>query len=383
MRPICTSPLLRRLLTCAVVVASVLLAHPAAQAQAVVPTNPLHNPDGSLAGFATSEPSVYFLIPSRWAPLSAARTPAVRLTSTTQAGSTLYDLRLVLSPDYSATAPTVVALQNQDAHAVFFPLPMTIDHVVLFLPAALGSIQAELVPDDQGLSTPVALYYRLRFNAEQLGVLRVLAHSGLTMQGAVQYSYPSPTGVAQTAAPITIVLADADLAISTNPAPDPTAWLADLLSATTMSVPGALDGAYSLGAGITVQIANSRVDGGFVPGTWALHVGADNTIRIAPTQTPDLTGTIVFDVVQLGARIRVDYQAAFAATLDLSFMQLSITQLDVTGVTVNGAPSAFYTALLKKLMQTAVVQARVSQALSDQLQRRILSETLFTLGGVL
>lgn len=365
----------------AVAVASLASAH-AGHAQAVVPTTPLLNPDGSLAGYATSEPSLYFLAPSHWAPIASAGAPAVRLTS---AGSTpaLYDLRLVLSPDYSRDAPTVVAIRTQDAHALFFPLPMSIEHVTLFLPEALGSVQAELVPDETGLSTPVALYYRLRFNAQQIAVLRVLAHSGLALQGTIVYQYAAPGATATSATPLTIVLDDADLTISADAPPDPTAWLADLLSRTAMSVTGALDGAYSLGGGITVQISHSRVDAALLPHTWVLHAGTDNAIQVQPTQPEDLAGTIAFDLAQLGASIRVDYRAAFAATLDLSFMRLTISRLDITSVTVNGSPSAFWTSLLKKLIKDPLVRTRVSQALSDELQRRILTETLFTLGDVL
>jgi hypothetical protein len=375
------SHLRRALLTGVFALAS--LASTRAHAQGVVPTTPLHNPDGSLAGFATSEPSLYFLAPSRWAPVATTGTPPVRLTSVTVGGQTLYDLRLVLSPDYARDAPTVVAIRGQDPHALFFPLPMSIEHVALFLPEALGSIQAELVPDELGLSTPVALYYRLRFNAEQLGVLRVLAHGGLTLQGTIVYEYAAPDGIAETATPLTIILNDADLTVSTGGPPDPTAWLADLLSTTRMSVPGALDGAYSLGGGITVQLSHSRVDARLLANAWALHAGTDNTIQVQPTLPEDLAGTVAFDLAQLGASIRVDYRAAFAATLDLSFMRLSISRFDVTSVTVNGSPSVFWTALLKKLMKDPIVQARVSQTLSDELQHRILSETLFTLGDVL
>lgn len=306
----------------------------------------------------------------------------MRLTS---AGSdpALYDLRLVLSPDYTRDTPTVVAIRGQDSHAMFFPLPMSIEHVSLFLPAALGSIEAELAPDELGLSTPVALYYRLRFNAEQLEVLRVLARGGLALQGTIVYDYAAPDGPAETATPLTIILEDADLAVSTDGPPDPTAWLADLLSTMTMSVTGVLDGAYPLGGGITVQIQHSRVDAALRPHAWALHASTNNTIQVQPTQPEDLAGTIAFDIAQLGASIRVDYRAAFATTLDLSFMRLSISLFDITSVTVNGSPSAFWTALLKKLMKDPLVRARVSQALSDELQRRILAETLFTLGDVL
>jgi hypothetical protein len=304
----------------------------------------------------------------------------VRLTSTVVAGQTVYDLRLVLSPDYARDTPTVVAIRGQDPHALFFPLPMAIEHVTLFLPAALGSVQAELVPDETGMNSPVALYYRLRFTADQVTVLRTLANGGLALTGTIAYSYVAPEGPAQTAAPMTVVLHGADLAVSSSPPPDPTAWLADMLSTTQLSASGVLDGPYALGAGVTIQISGSRIDAHLLPGTWALHAAGDNTIQVLPTQPEDLAGTIAFDVVQLGAHIRVDFRAAFAASLDLAFMQLTITQFNVTSVTVNGSPSAFLTTLLKRLVQDPSVQAQASAALSDELQRRILSQTLFTLG---
>jgi hypothetical protein len=376
--------LVRRLVAGAILLAGLVLATSPARAESVTPTRELVNPDGSLAGFATSEPSLYFLVPSRWAPLAGGHTPAVRLTSAGSAGGeALYDLRLVLSPDYTRATPTVVALRQQDARSLFFPLPMALEQVTLFLPAGLGSVQAELVPDEDAMSTPVAFYYRLRFTASQLAVLRQLAHGGLTLTGSVDFSYPAPGGAGETGSPLTIILSDADLALSSDPTPDPTAWLADLLSTTMMSLRGVLDGPYPLGAGIVVQISNSRVDGWFVPSSWVLSVGADAVVHLAPTRSENLAGRVVFDVAQLGSTIRIDYQATMSAALDLSFMRLTIGQLDVTRVTVNGSPSAFYTALLKKLMTNPGVRARVSQALSDELQRRILAETLFGLGGVL
>jgi hypothetical protein len=365
-----------------IVLASLALARPVL-AQEITPTSSLHNPDNTLAGFATTEPSLYFLVPSSWSPLTTSVTPPVRLTSSVVAGQTLYDLRLVLSPDYGRDTPTVVALRGQDPHALFFPLPMLISQVTLFLPEALGSVQAELVPDETGLSSPVALYYRLRFTADQVNVLRTLSHSGLALTGAIAYSYVAPDGPAQTAAPMTIVLDDIDLAVSTLPPPDPTAWLADLLASTQLNLPGVIDGPYALGAGITVQVSHSQLDAHFLPATWVLHVGNNNTIQVAPTKPEDLAGTMAFDIAQLGAHIHVDFRAAFAATLDLSFMQLTITQFNITSVTVNGAPSPFFTTLLNRLLQAPKVQTLVSAALSDELQRRILAQTLFTLGDAL
>ncbi len=378
MKTILNPILVRRLLAGASLLLSLVLAHATVQAAQVVPTSALHNPDGSLAGFATSEPSLYFLAPSAWTPLSGGQTAPVRLVSV---GAGTYDLRLVIAPDYTRASPTVVALRSQDSKALFFPLPSSIERVTLFLPASLGSIEAELTPDE-GLSTPIAIYYRLRFDQEQLQVLRVLANGGLTLQGSVEYSYSAPTGIEATATPLTLILSQADLTVSTVPVLDTTAWMANLLSTTMMSVRGAIDGPYSLGSGITVQISNSKVEGRLVPNTWQL-TQSGNLMRLTPTQPENLTGKVVFDVAQLGATIRVDYKATMTASLDLSFMRFSMSQLDITTVTVNGSPSPFYTALLKKLMKDPPVRARVSAALTAELQRRILAETLFGLGGVL
>jgi len=377
--------LARRLAASAALLACLLaVAAKPVRAGDVVPTAPLTVAGGTV-GFATNEPSLYFLMPSHWALLDGGQTPHARLTSAAAApdGSPRYDLRLVLTPDYTHAAPAVVAVRGQDPQALFFPLPSSIQRVTLFIPGALGGIEAELVPDEDGLATPVALYYRLRFDALQLEVLRQLARSGLVLQGAVEYVYASPDGIQTTAAPLTVLLDEAELALSSAPAPDPTAWLADLLSTTMLSVRGPLDGAYALGGGISAQLVNSRIEGALLPGTWALVAGGDGTIALTPRVTPDFAGRIAFDVPALGAHIRVDYRAGLAARLDLSVMQLDLTAFDVTQVTVNGAPSPFYTALLRNLMASPLVRARVSQALSDELQRRILSQTLFGLGDFL
>lgn len=374
MSPPKTSALARRLPASVHLLANVNLA----------PIRALYNPDGSLAGFATNEASLYFLAPSTWAPLARGRTPSVQLTlaGASPTGQALYDLRLVLSPDYARAAPTVAALRGKDPQALFFPLPMNVEDVRLFLPQDLGDVQAELAPDEQGMSTPVAIYYRLRFNAEQLEVLRTLARGNLTLSGAVEYSYPAVGGdLGETVAPITILLAASDLLPSSAPPPDPTAWLADLLSSTELRVPGALDGRYPLGGGLSVLVTNSRIEGHLSLQAWALKTGDANVIYLQPTQPEDFAGTVDFEVPQLGATLHADYSAAFSASLDLSSMGLTVTQFDVTRMAVNGSPSPFYTAWLGKLMKGPDVRARLSRMLSDELQRRILDETLSSLGG--
>lgn len=365
-----------------------------AWANDILPTSPLTDGFGKTVGFATTEPSLYFLQPSGWSLLEGARTPPVRLTQVQDGcnlpchpgGNPSYDLRLVLTPDYGHAAPAVVSVLGQDPEALFFPLPSTIQRVTLFLPPVLGGIQAQLVPDEEGLATPVAIYYRLRVDSVQLGILRQLAQGGggLVLQGTVQYDYLAPGGfIQQTAAPLTVWLEQSELAVSTAPPPDPTAWLGDLLATTTMSVPGAIDGPYSLGGGIAVQITNSLVEGHFLPGTWALSHDGVSTIQLVPTVAPDFTGSISFDVPSLGFHIRADYRATVSVALDLLFMQVTLPQFNLTNVTINGSSSPFYTLLLRNLMSSASVRDKVAASVTEELQRRILSQTLFGLGDIL
>lgn len=374
MSPRKTSVLPRRLPASELLLANVNLA----------PVRALYNPDGSLAGFATNEASLYFLAPSTWAPLARGRTPPVQLTlaGASPTGQALHDLRLVLSPDYARAAPTVAALRGQDPRALFFPLPMNVEHVRLFLPQDLGDVQAELAPDEQGMSTPVAVYYRLRFNSEQLEVLRELARGNLTLSGAIEYSYPAVGGdLGETVAPITILLAASDLVPSTAPPPDPTAWLVELLPTTRLRVPGALDGRYPLGGGLSVLLTNSRIEGHLSVQACALQIGDANVIHLQPTQPENLAGTVDLEMPQLGATLHADYWAAFSASLDLSSMFLTVTQFDVRRLAVNGSPSPFYAAWLGRLMKDPDVRARLSRTLSDELQRSILDEALSSLGG--
>lgn len=353
-----------------------------ARAGEVAPTSALYGAAGEVVGFATSEQSLYFLTPWRWSLQRNASSAAARLMSADSSGDS-FDLRLVLAPDYAHAAPAVVALRKGDPAALFFPLPITVQRATLFLPDALGSIEAELTPDEESLATPVALYYRLRFSAEQLSALHSLANGGVALQGAVEFAYAAPTGIETSAAPLTIVLQAADLVVSPPAPPDPLAWLSDLLATMTLHVAGPIDGPYSLGGGIRVQIANSRLDAWLSRGSWSLDLSRASAARVSPIQPEDLDGQIGFEVLPLGLKIQVNFRAAFTATLDLLLLQLAIDRLDLTSVAIDGAGNPFYTALLGAKLREPAVRAKIAAALSAELQRRILAHTLFGLEEVL
>jgi hypothetical protein len=381
-----TSPYLsHRSLRCALGAILLALSSPA-RAGEVAPTSALYGANGEVVGFATSEQSLYFLAPWRWSLQRNASSAAARLVSADSSGDS-FDLRLVLAPDYTHAAPAVVALRKADPAALFFPLPITVQRATLFLPEALGNIEAELTPDEESLATPVALYYRLRFSAEQLSTLRILANGGVALQGALEFAYAAPTGIETSAAPLTIVLQDADLVASPPAPPDPLAWLSDLLATMTLHVGGPIDGPYSLGGGIRVQIASSRLDAWLSRSSWSLDLSGDlssvSAARVSPIQPEDLIGQIGFEVLPLGLKIQVNFRAAFAATLDLLLLQLAIDRLDLISVAINGAGNPFYTALLGAKLREPAVRAKIAAALSAELQRRILAHALFGLEEVL
>lgn len=342
----------------------------------VTPTARLYNPDGTLAGFQSNEPSLYFLIASGWTSEEAAGLPSASLVAPQDGAADAYDLRLTLRPNYAGDAPLVAQTRKADPNALFFPLPSSVREVTLWLPEALGSVRAELTPDS-GISTCVAMYYRLRFRRAQLEALRALARGGVTLQGAVTYEYASEDGVQETTAPLTIRVPEAALAqVTTAPPVDGTAWLSDLLATTALDLHGALDGRYSLGSGISVSLKNSVVRGHVLPGTYRLDNPAPRMV-LTPSRSVDFRGDLRFLVPELNFTVSVNYDAALAMTLDLETMRVHVDALDIKNVTVAGVSSPFYTQLLRNLATQRSFAAKVSDALSSELQRRILSQTLF------
>ncbi|WP_394831412.1 hypothetical protein LVJ94_33360 [Pendulispora rubella] len=350
------------------------------QASTIVPKNRLYNADGSFAGFDTNEPGLYFLAPSAWTLQGTGTTPSAWLTDSSPVGQpgTTFDLRMTLQPDYSRNAGLVATIKNSNPNALFFPLPSTIQHVTLWIPTVLGDVEATLTPDDT-MATPVAIYYRLRFTREQLDVLRQLTHGGVTLQGSISYAYVSPEGTGLTAAPLTVQLPERVINEVVNPpAPDPTRWLLDILRRTQMRAPGVLDGPYSLGAGIRVNLRESLMTARLLNDTYRLSI-ENGVATVRPTAPVNCRGSIDVLVVELGYRVVVDYEAALEAKLDFATMQLELPSLVFSKVTVNGTTSPFYRDLFQKLIQREDVKQKIVTALSAELQKRILQETLFGL----
>jgi hypothetical protein len=180
---------------------------------APTPTTRLYEADGTLGGFASNEPGLYFLVAPNWTLAgSDAGAPVVSLAPVPGddgSAAAAFDLRLLLTPSYRARATLMRQIRERDAAALFVPLPITITHAALFLPPELGIVEAELVP--AAASTPLVLYYRVRFTAEALGALRTLAQGGVALQGAIAYDYAAIDGPSSSTAPILVQLTSADL----------------------------------------------------------------------------------------------------------------------------------------------------------------------------
>jgi hypothetical protein len=345
----------------------------------VVPTDRIFNPDGSVGGFRSNEPGLYFLVASGWTSEEQNGLPAADLVAASDGTPDAFDLRLTLRPDYSKNTTLVAEQRGANPKALFFPLPSAVQEVTLFLPDALGSVQAQLTPDS-GISTSVAMYYRLRFDAAQLEALRILAHGGVTLQGAVTYAYATASGTEETTAPLTVRIPEAALAhVSTaTPSRDATQWLSDLLTSTELYLPGSLDGRYALGAGISITMRDSLVRGHVLPGSYSLENPAPRIV-LTPSAPVNFRGSIRVFAPELNFTLSVTYDASLAMTLDLETMRVQIDAFELKNVSIAGVNSPFYAQLLRTLVKERSFAVKVSNALSSELQRRILSQTLFGL----
>jgi len=348
----------------------------------VLPTGPLYNADGRTVGFSTNDPGTYFVLPGNYQLAQRDGAFSAYLTSAGEGsdGKGLYDLRLVLTPSYAHAAAPVARLHTLNPQALFFPLPMFIDEVRLFLPEALGSIVVQLTPDD-GLSTPFALYYRLRLSEAQVAVLQALARSGLALQGVVGTTYTLPDGEQYSSVPMTLILPTSTFSSVLPPqAPQAGRWLRELMEDTHLSVEGALDGRYALGGGMGVTLRNSTVEGFPRIGSFTVQEASEGKLRVVATASPNLDGQARIYVAELGLWIVLSYQAVFEAELDLWTMEVTLTRLEVTSVQVNGTNSLFYRRVLADLLRQPKANQQLSAALTHELQERILAHTLFGVG---
>ncbi len=350
----------------------ITLAAPCLAAQVVVtPTVRLYNPDRSVAGFGSNEPGLYFLIASKW---TLAKLPnAVTLLDL---GAGQYDLRLTLSPSYASAVPLVSEIRAVEPRALFFPLPSRLDEVSLSLPEALARPVAQLAPEG-GVATPIAVYYRLRLDEAGLSALRQLARGGVTLQGAVTYSFAANGTDEQTTAPLSVHLPTGALDLGVAPpATSPTAWLEDILHSAVLDAPGALDGVYDLGQGFGVTLERTRVRGDLRDGTYNLARVA-NAIRLSPTQENVLEGQIAIHVRELSLDLSLSYSARLAMTLDLDTVRVTVDSLSIGRAALDGHSSPFYGELLSRLTREQALLTKLSNALTRELQARILSKTLF------
>lgn len=343
----------------------------------VRPTAPLYSADGATVGYATSERGVFFLNPAQWE--VGRSSTSMPITAQLRPEGDRYQLQLVLRPDYRWAAATVQALRSEDPQAMFFPTPLEVREVSLFLPPELGAIAARLTPDESP-STPAALYYRLELNASQVALFRSLL-GPIAMQGVVAYGFDDPLGRVSTSAPLTVRLPEAIwTATPVGPPPSATRWLADLLDDRALRLRGVIDGRYALGGSISATIAESDLRARFSPGLYRLQSTARG-IRVEPVGAADnLTGALTFRVRELGLTLPVEFQARLLGELDLSQMRFELHRLDLTALRVMGSASSFWRTLLQRRLRQADVVQRIGDQLSQALQARILNETLFGIG---
>lgn len=359
----------------ACLVGSLLPALAQTTSEPVEPTGRIYNPDGSLAGFSTNEPNVFLLAPSSWQLFDRGSGPSAVLTPVSGSADT-YDLQLALSAEYGHAAPAVAEILSHTPEAFFFPLPLTVKGVSLFLPPELGSLVAELIPGE-GVQSPVAIYYRLRLTSSQVDVFRVLAQSPLALQGAIELSYQGGSEDFETAVPLTIAIG-AEVFEPTDERPtSPIEWLDDLLRVTHLRLRGALDGAYALGGGISLTLEDTSVEAEFVDGQYELVSGMPTVVVARPIgEEGNLSGIIELYVRELALSVSIDYEARIEISLNLLTVAVIVEELDIVDAEVNGTESSFYRQLLQQLVTRPDVRDALSQGLTEELQRRILSETL-------
>jgi hypothetical protein len=353
--------------------------HPALADASIIPKAPLVAEDGTLIGYESSDHDTYFLIPNTWTLARDCQGPMASLVESMERPG-YYDLRLVLEPSYDRARSTVAKLIKNSPNALFFPLSSRMIEAKLFLPPILGSITAQLVPDHQYPST-LAVYYRLLLSIEQVEVIRHLARGNATLQGTMTYAYATMDGEQETTAPLTVQL-DANIFGRKTDEDRSVSWLSDMLGLSELYVPRVLDGNYDLGGFVNFTLQNSIVTGSFIHGSQQL-VRTLDLVKNVTNGSPNFRGMVTLYIEELDLPIDITYEAHLLMTLDLKSVRVNLQKFDMTSVAVNGQTSVFYAGLMKQLLSDQRIIESLSRELTAELQRRILSNSLFGLKGIL
>lgn len=328
---------------------------------------------GKIVGYHTDEQSVYFLIPSHWSTRENTHGRAVFVTPASDGN---FDVRFAVAADYSHAAASVLAIRAQDPAAMFFPMPRIDESLQLFLPDALGVVQAKMEPDGGLTSVPVS-YYRIRISQDRFDTLVQLAQSALSLTGAATVTYRIGGEEVRSTQPMTIRLNSSELGIQSAFVDDsPSDWLGSLLATHRLRHSGSLDGKYYLGGVLAATLSQSVLTGGFVDGAISVSQ-AQQQVVCSSLKSANFSGELSFVIAELDTRITLDFWATVELVLDMQSLSVLIPRFEMNSVSLNGHISDFYTQLIKSFLAKDDVRKRLSATVTQELQRRILAQTLF------
>jgi hypothetical protein len=350
-----------------------------AEPVSIHPTSRLYTADQKIVGFNSNEAGVYFVISSGWTLSSSSGEKHISVIK----NQDTYELRFVLSPEFSQALPVVSEIKLKNPKALFFPLLGKVQSASLFFPEIMGNALAHLVPekDAQPLTS---LYYRIRLTEQQLSAFRTLAHGGVTLQGSVDTLISTQSEEISTTVPILLQLKPQDIPDFKPADSDPFLWISDLLGSNQVIIQGALDGSYNLGGPIQLHIRESKLRGDLIPGSFQLEKQRPDQLSVVAIRQPNFLANINFVVEELGVPLSLHAELTIEMSLNLNLMKIELTQITVQNVyTEGGELGSFYKKLLTGLVQRPDIKRLISDALTSEFQRRILSNTLFGLEGVL
>lgn len=340
-----------------------------AEGAVVQPTFPIQE-GNRIVGFQTEDPNLFYIVPGAWRlydrKIFLERNPATNG----------YALSFVIGPDYSQARRRMAEILNQNPNAILLPIPQNISEGFLDVPATVGTVSQRLIPDNIQYFQSL-LYYRLELTPAQLDLLKVLTKSKNFLLGRLSYSFPYQSGTFSNVNEIYLDIRESDLMEKPKGAEYPYLWIKTMLDDYVLSMPGVLDGVYSLGGLVSIGITNSVWEA--VLDTNASVFSADSErVYVRATSAPNLDSHLTFRINELGSDVDLQIRARLSMSLDSREISLQIESLDLVEVKLaNGTVSSFYQRYLNTLVNRPDVRARMAEELTEELQERILNQKLF------
>jgi len=323
-----------------------------------------------LVGMTSKDPNLLYLMPMHWS-VQRGQHYFEKISDDE------YTLGIIVKPDFSRQIGLVTALLGSSLPTLVVPLPVSYIDSELYLSDSLGKIlvrpEREPVNDFSRM-----LYYKIKFSGHDIAVLRSLAEHKLPLLGTVRYRVETVEGVEEYEVGMSIPLYPEMLKEKKRTQSYDMEWLKDLMRDHEMVLHNIVDSSYSLGGFFRVHLDDSVLRVRIKTGCSTFRRKGGSVQCGSKGQEGNLSGSLSFLIREPGFQVKTEFKGELDLSIDLMSLKTQISGLRIREISGPGGElSPVYRRVISDMMDSKEFKNKLSEALSRELENRIMNQNLF------